>query len=552
MRSGDTPHGYLDEGERLALVSALRELSVAALQLFDPGRPIAEFMLRLAERLNCVATVCLELDPDQGLQLVGAGGLSERSRALPIAAPESLRDGAGRVDWARFALPYPELEPADLHRWIIRVNEPSTEEPGRAVLLYFLHEPAHPRQVRGMLEQLVPMVGTALGHRRLYARLLEQNALMHSLFEASSQGILIVSADGRLLSYNQRFVELWGLGSLEPGARIDAALRGLAELVVEPERFLGAAANLRGDTATEQTDEIALRDGRTFERFTAPIRGPLGHFGRGWYFRDVSARKEVEDDRTRLLLQEQAARAAAEEAVKVRDEFLSVAAHELKTPLTPLSLRLAAIARQARAGLPIDPTLVDRARASLRRMATLINDLLDVTRLEAGRLRLEMRTCRLDELLDDVLRDFRLVGPRHQIVVDRASASLVRGDPARLEQVVTNLIENALKYSPAGGTIHVRLEEHEDQAVLTVTDPGIGIPEDQQRLLFERFFRGRNAPITAYGGLGLGLYICRDIVARHGGRIWFESKVGVGSSFHVALPLLAPARRSEGPAHAGA
>jgi signal transduction histidine kinase len=114
----------------------------------------------------------------------------------------------------------------------------------------------------------------------------------------------------------------------------------------------------------------------------------------------------------------------------------------------------------------------------------------------------------------------------------------VLGDPSRLEQVIVNLLENALKYSPDGGTIHVSLERRGDLALLGVRDPGIGIPPDQQLHLFERYFRARNASTASYGGLGLGLYICHDIVERHGGRIWVESDVGHGSTFYVALPTL--------------
>jgi two-component system sensor histidine kinase VicK len=114
----------------------------------------------------------------------------------------------------------------------------------------------------------------------------------------------------------------------------------------------------------------------------------------------------------------------------------------------------------------------------------------------------------------------------------------VVGDPYRLEQVVANLLENAIKYSPNGGTIRVALEDRGDVVLLSVSDPGIGIPADQQEHLFERYFRARNVSTHSYGGLGLGLYICRDIVERHHGRIWVESEVGRGSTFHVALPTL--------------
>jgi signal transduction histidine kinase len=129
----------------------------------------------------------------------------------------------------------------------------------------------------------------------------------------------------------------------------------------------------------------------------------------------------------------------------------------------------------------------------------------------------------------------------------------IRGDPYRLEQVIANLVENALKYSAGDSTVRVTLDVNDDFALLSVADEGIGIPRDQQEQLFERYFRARNVSVTSYGGLGLGLYISRDIVERHGGRIWVESEVGRGSTFYVALPLLNAASPTppEPPHHTG-
>jgi signal transduction histidine kinase len=278
-----------------------------------------------------------------------------------------------------------------------------------------------------------------------------------------------------------------------------------------------------------------------------PVHAKDGHLlGAGGVVEDITERKQAEQERARLYRE-------AQEAVRVRDDFLTVASHELKTPLTPLSLRLANLERRLEHGDPVDPAALRHARQHLLRLTALINDLLDASRIESGGLALHPQPTRLDVLTEHVIRVTEGAhDPEHRIVFHPSPVPLqVLGDPYRLEQVISNLMENALKYSPNGGTIHVSLEQRGELALLSVRDPGIGIPADQQQHLFERYFRARNVSTHSYGGLGLGLYICRDIVERHGGRIWVESEVGRGSTFYVALPTLkqAPESLEQGSGH---
>jgi signal transduction histidine kinase len=256
--------------------------------------------------------------------------------------------------------------------------------------------------------------------------------------------------------------------------------------------------------------------------------------GVGAMAEDVTERKRVEEELARLYTE-------AKKAIQVRDDFLSIASHELKTPLTPLALRLAALERQLERGERVDPALLRRSRRQLVRMTSLINDLLDASRIEAGRLALHPRPVRLDSLVTHALAALSQESARGRVVTECAEGLMVRGDPDRLEQVVVNLLENALKYSPGGGRVHVQLIQRGELALLSVRDEGIGIPRDEQQHLFDRYFRARNVSTHSYGGLGLGLYISRDIVEHHGGRIWVESEVGQGSTFYVALPLLGSA-----------
>ncbi len=271
---------------------------------------------------------------------------------------------------------------------------------------------------------------------------------------------------------------------------------------------------------------------RTWLALAFPVRArSMEPLAMGLLMMDVTDRRQTEEERARLLRQ-------AEEAVRVREDFLSIASHELKTPLTPLAVRLSAIGRKLQAGEPVAPDAIDKPLRSLRKLTELINDLLDASRIEQGRLLLHPERQPFNDIVAQAVAPYEGASPLHRVNLRMPDESLwVYADRQRLGQVVTNLVDNAIKYSPAGGDVDVVVRSHPDGVELEVTDHGIGIPASQVDRLFERFYRATNSTVS-YGGLGLGLYITRDIVERHGGRIWAQSVAGVGSQFHVVLPSL--------------
>jgi PAS domain S-box-containing protein len=232
----------------------------------------------------------------------------------------------------------------------------------------------------------------------------------------------------------------------------------------------------------------------------------------------------------------------AQAAVRLRDEFLSVASHELRTPLTPLHLQLQILRREAR-----DPALpperlrervtraVERSEAQVRKLADLINDLLDVSRISAGRLVLEPESVDLAEVVRDVVARFEPQALRAgcALELDVPAALMGHWDRRRVEQVVTNLLTNALKYG-AGRPVRLSLAAEEGHARLTVRDEGIGIAPEHQTRIFERFERAVSE--RNFGGMGLGLYICQQILDAQGGTIRVRSALGQGATFEVLLP----------------
>jgi signal transduction histidine kinase len=233
-----------------------------------------------------------------------------------------------------------------------------------------------------------------------------------------------------------------------------------------------------------------------------------------------------------------------QEAVRVRDEFLSIASHELKTPLTSLL----GYARLLRGLGESEAPISERERRGIRiiaeqsdRLNKLINALLDISRIRTGRLSIEHAPVDLVALTRRVVDEVQVVLEQHCIELDTAhSTLLVEGDMLRLEQVLQNLLQNAIKYSPEGGSVRVRLERRERWACLIVIDHGIGIPPEALTHMFQPFYRAPNTLERPIVGMGIGLYVVKEIVTLHGGEVDVTSAEGEGSTFVVRLPLLTP------------
>ncbi|HEX8909383.1 MAG TPA: ATP-binding protein [Anaeromyxobacteraceae bacterium] len=262
--------------------------------------------------------------------------------------------------------------------------------------------------------------------------------------------------------------------------------------------------------------------------------------------RFLARRREVAGEFARRLTQsvENALlHARTEAAVRAREEFLSIASHELRTPLTALHLQVQMLRSAAEkggegaSGDDLQRRLAVLAR-QIDRLTALVNTLLDLARIRSERLSLDVAPCDLADVVRDAAARFEevLAAGGRALVVEIADGLVGRWDRTRLEQLLTNLIGNAVKHG-GRGAVTVQVRRAEASAVLRVADAGPGIPESEQARIFEPFAQGRDA---GRGGLGLGLYIARSIAEAHGGRISLESAAGHGTTFHVQLPL-APA-----------
>jgi signal transduction histidine kinase len=221
-----------------------------------------------------------------------------------------------------------------------------------------------------------------------------------------------------------------------------------------------------------------------------------------------------------------------------KDEFIGIASHELKTPVTSIKAFSEILQEKfENAGDSESAELMKKLNRQVDRLTDLISDLLDTTKIAEGRLQLNFEPTDLNELIRSTVEEMQRTTHKHKIAVELGKVPVIDADKERLSQVMINLLNNAVKYSPQGGDITVISETNRDHVRVTVSDRGIGISPESQSKIFERFYRISTPPLHTYPGMGLGLYISAGIVQRHGGRIKVESREGKGSSFSFTLPI---------------
>ena len=273
----------------------------------------------------------------------------------------------------------------------------------------------------------------------------------------------------------------------------------------------------------------------------SPIRNQQGEIiGASKIARNISDRRALEKERDRLLGQERSLRVEAERAARLKDEFLATISHELRTPLNAI-LGWSTMLRKG----PLDELTAARGIEAIERnaksQAQLIEDLLDVSRIISGNLRLELKPIALSSVVKGAMESVQLAADakeiRLQVIIDPA-ADNVRGDAARLQQVVWNLLSNSVKFTPPGGSVVVKIDRVNSMAQMTVTDTGEGISVEFLPFVFDRFKQADGSTTRKHGGLGLGLAIARHLMEIHGGTIEANSPgEGLGATFTIRLPL---------------
>ena len=246
---------------------------------------------------------------------------------------------------------------------------------------------------------------------------------------------------------------------------------------------------------------------------------------------DISQRKESE-------LRIKAALEESKSAAIIKSRFLDTAAHELRTPVSAFSLLLQLTQKKLEQGIAVEMPILIRMRKQVDRISDLVVELMDVSRLERGVLNLKLKKADIASMIASTLDDFRLRAPNRKLHFNRPDAPIeITIDPLRINQVISNLIDNALKYSFEDSPIEVSITTTQTHLCASVKDQGHGITEEKQKDLFAPFSRGSDELTDKSGGLGLGLFISREIIILHGGTIAVKSTIGEGSTFYFELPL---------------
>jgi PAS domain S-box-containing protein len=370
----------------------------------------------------------------------------------------------------------------------------------------------------------------------------EAKFLMAAIVESSEDSIISIDFERHITTWNKGAERLYGYPA-------DEALGKPLTMLTLPRDLEEVLTNIdkirRGETVEPFETERRQKDGPHLHLAVvlSPVKDAAGRIiGVSTVARDITERRLAEAEREQLLARAQDAQAAAERANRMKDEFLATLSHELRTPLTAIVGWSEMLANPK-----LDPTTFQQAVEIIRRNARMqvkmIEDLLDISRIVSGKLQLSVRPVDLSTIIIAAVEGLRPAADAKEIRLDLQldSASWqVSGDTDRLQQVAWNLVSNAVKFTPKGGRVQVRLSRVESHVEMTVSDTGRGIAPEFLPHVFDRFRQADETITRGHGGLGLGLAIVRQLVQLHGGTVWAESAgESLGATFTVSLPLVA-------------
>ncbi|MBN1314151.1 MAG: response regulator [Anaerolineales bacterium] len=359
---------------------------------------------------------------------------------------------------------------------------------------------------RQVLAALADYAAIAIENARLFSATEAERNKLDAILRHTEDLVIVVDTEKKIALVN---------GAAQSAFQIrDDIIGSPMKAVINHADVINLFSQNGWDGATRQA-EIILEDTRVFNAHVTTISG----VGQASVMRDITHLKKLD---------------------QIKSEFVSVVSHDMRSPLTAI---LGYVELLSKAG-PVNEMqqdFIERVQKSVHNITTLIGDLLDLGRIEAG-LDREMETYHLSPLIRDTVEGLRPMCEAKNLNLELHLAPHLppnRGNPLRLQQVVNNLVDNAIKYTPEQGTVIIETSQEEDQIVMRVTDSGIGIPSPDQPYIFDKFYRA-DSVVDSHEGTGLGLSIVKSVVERHQGRIWVDSTPGKGSTFTVVLPIIPP------------
>ncbi|HOF44672.1 MAG TPA: ATP-binding protein [Candidatus Pacearchaeota archaeon] len=341
----------------------------------------------------------------------------------------------------------------------------------------------------------------------------ERNKTM-AIIENLTDGIILLNKKKQIEIINSPATELFNIGKKEAIGKCFIDLLDI-ENIPEIKKILIDKDRIRNI----YREEVATLDGLHLEITSVLLKDEIEEKGFLIIIHDVTKEKLVE---------------------KMKTEFVSVAAHQLRTPLSAIKWTIRMILDGDVGEINEEQReLLEQTYISNERMIRLINDLLDVSRIEEGRLLYDQEDTRIEDVLDSVIEASQEMLRNKNMVleVNKKETPKVKIDKEKIGVVIQNLLENAIKYTEQGGKIKITLDNDEKNVIFKIEDSGVGIPKSQQDRIFTKFFRAENVTRMETNGTGLGLYTTKNIVQAHKGQIWFESEENKGTTFYFTIPI---------------
>jgi len=352
------------------------------------------------------------------------------------------------------------------------------------------------------------------------------------IFESMPDGVYLISADYRVEFMNEVLRRIFGDHVGDICYKVFHNREEPCPRCKHPEVMKGK---------TVRWEWHSRRQNRTYDLIETPLRNADGSISKLTIFRDITERKKAEDEIRELNRELELKVVNLEEVTKMKNVFLSITSHELKTPLTPMKAQLQMLQEGYMGKLSEkQENSIEIVLRNLARLDKLIADILDISRIEAGRIRMFFKSMNFNEAVKEAIKTQEALAKAKGIKISATLADLpdIVGDTERLQQAIGNLLNNAIKFSKKSGTVVIKTERSgEDNILFSITDYGIGISKADQKKLFLPFSQIDTSMAREHQGTGLGLAIAKGIIEAHNGKIWVESEPGKGSTFYFVIPM---------------
>jgi PAS domain S-box-containing protein len=389
------------------------------------------------------------------------------------------------------------------------------------------------RNNKGEVQFFLVMIEDITLRKRATEELENSVSLLKATFESTEDGLLVVDSAGRIVQFNQRFIEMWNIPQEVINSGDDSvALDYVKSQLIDPETFVQNVKHVYSNPEATSFDLLEFIDGRYFERYSQSQKINGKSVGRVWSFRDVTKRKKAEED---LI----AAKEKAEESDRLKTAFLHNVSHEIRTPMNGI-IGFSTLLNDADLQENERRQYTEIIYQNSIQLLSIINDIVDIANVESGQVKINLTEFNLNIALKNLHEQFIMAGKENSVSITLKMSladmdSAILADNTKLIQILSNLINNAIKFT-RNGQIDFGYVVKSKLLEFFVKDTGIGIPNQYHSLIFDRFFQVDNAVSRQYSGTGLGLSICKGYIELMGGTITVESEPGKGTQFVFTIP----------------